>query len=168
MPEPETSWAKPIAAPRSRRVTVAAIILLLLPPLLPFPFWGLANLWIGSTVEEKVLACASFDCPAAVDWYRLTWLVILGPSFLVAVIFMLFGMIGLFRARWRPISPEQEWLFHGSVIGGLVWALLFGCTVVVRYRCPGPDGHGIGNHGWQFRQCSFQKRSPRRRQSFPG
>ena len=126
MPEPEKPWAKPLAAPRSRRVTAAAITLVFLPLILPFPFWGVVRLWIGPVIEEKVLACASFDCPAAVDWDRLAWIVILGPSFLVAVGYMLVGIIGLIRARWHPISPEQEWLFHGSVIGGFVWALLFG------------------------------------------
>ncbi len=126
MPEPEKPWATPHAAPRSRRITIAAILLVLLPLVLPFPFWGLERLWIGPVIEEKVLACASFDCPAAVDWDRLAWIVVLGPSFLVAVGYMLLGIIGLIRARLRPISSEQEWLFYGSVIGGFVWALLFG------------------------------------------
>jgi hypothetical protein len=105
------------------------LVLLLLPLVLPFPFWGVERLWIGPVIYEKMLACASFDCPPAVDWDRLAWIVVLGPSLLMAVASILLGMIGLFRARWHPISPEQEWLFHGSVIGGFVWALIFGCLL---------------------------------------
>jgi hypothetical protein len=107
-------------------VIATATIFLLLPLVLPFPFWGLELLWIGPKLHEQVLACASFDCPSAVYWDRLAWIVVLGPSLLVAVLSLLLGMIGLLRARWHPISPEQEWLLHGSVIGGFVWALIFG------------------------------------------
>jgi hypothetical protein len=112
-------------------VAATATILLLLPLVLPFPFWGLERLVIAPMIQEQVLACAAFDCPAAVDWDRLGWVVILGPSFLVAVVSMLLGMLGLFRARWHPILPDQEWLFYGSAIGGFVWALFFGCLLWV-------------------------------------
>lgn len=116
----------PRAAARSRKLTTTAIILMILPLLLPFPFYGLAALWIGPAVKEQLLQCASFDCPAAIAWLRLGWFLVLGPSILVGVTSMLLGSIGLFRMRWHPTSPENEDLFQVSVIGGFVWVFFFG------------------------------------------
>lgn len=131
MPEQDTPQSILQAATRSRKLHVSVIALAILPLLLPFPFYGLAVLWIRPVIEETYSGCASFDClnatyPVVTYWLELWCLLVLGPSILVALASILFGTIGLIRARRRPTSPENKSLFSVSVECGLVWAVLLG------------------------------------------
>lgn len=131
MSESQTSQATPPAAPRSRKLTTAVIILALLPLVLPLPFYGLAGLWFGPAGEAAWQACQSFDCPAAIDLDKLTALVVLGPSILAAITLVFLGVIGWFRARWHPTSPINMGLFYTSIVCGLAWVFLLGCILGV-------------------------------------
>ena len=131
MSEHPTPQATPTAGRRSRKLTAVVLILGLLPLVLPVPLVGLAHLWIAPVIAAKIQACASFYCPPADDWARLSYLVILGPSLLVAVASLLLGSIGLFRSRQHPTSPANTSLFAASMCCGAVWVGIFGCLLWV-------------------------------------
>lgn len=114
------------AAPRSKTLTVVVVTLLLLPLVLPVPFFGLNRLWIGPVYDAQLQACPSYDCPILVTLNRLSAILILGPSLLVAVAAFLLGTIGLFRRRWHPTSPNHEGLFGVSMVCGAAWVVLLG------------------------------------------
>lgn len=131
MPEQDTPQSVLQAAKRSRKLHVSVIALAILPLVLPFPFYGLAVLWIRPVIEEIYSGCASFDClnatyPVVTSWLDLWCLLVLGPSLLVALASILLGTIGLIRARRHPTSPENKNLFSASVGCGLIWAVLLG------------------------------------------
>jgi hypothetical protein len=126
LPEAQTAQATPPATPGSRRLGAVVITLVLLPLVLPWPFMGLAHLWIGPEAAARWQECQSFDCPAALDLDKLAAFLVLGPSMLVAMISLLLGVIGLFWTRGRSPSPKTVDWFKTSVGCGLVWMLLLG------------------------------------------
>lgn len=120
-------------------MTAAVISLAILPLLLPFPFALVELKWLYPIFQEHLQQCASFDCgiTTETDWERLGWLLVLGPSLLVAVTSLLLGTLGLVRARWRAISPKRRVLLRTSVTCGVVWILLFGCMYWVIFEITG-------------------------------
>jgi hypothetical protein len=54
-------------------------------------------------------------------------LVILGPSMLVALAAVIFGIFGLVRARRHPISLKDRIWFQASISFGVLWLLILGC-----------------------------------------
>lgn len=133
MSEVDTHQPAPRAAPRSRKLLVAVILLAILPLLLPFPFYGLAQQRIFPAAGEALQQCTDFTCQAATDLEQRGWLLVLGPSFLVALASVLVGMIGLTWARLHPTSPKNMTLFWIIVTWGVIWATLFGCTFGVMF-----------------------------------
>ena len=125
MAEQDVQTPAPHAAERSEKLTKAVIWLAILPLVLPIPFYGIAHVQIGPMENEAWSHCG-FDCPGATYWERIFWLVVLGPSMLVAVASILLGTIGLIRARRHPTSPENINLLQGSIISGVVWAIILG------------------------------------------
>jgi hypothetical protein len=116
----------PPAGSGTRKLAVTVIVLAILPLLLPVPFYGLAALLIGPMDYAAWEQCASFNCPTATYLERLAWLLVLGPSILVAGGAILLGTIGLIRAQWFPTSSKQHDLFVGSVSCGVVWTVIVG------------------------------------------
>lgn len=112
MPE-DAEYAPPRPAEKeSRKLTIAVIILAILPLILPFSIVGLAQLRIGSLDN-------------ATNWDSLAEVLLLGPSVFVAAASILLGCIGLFHSRKHPTSPKNMALFWISVICGSAWAILF-------------------------------------------
>lgn len=126
MPEqPQPEPPRP-AEKESRKLGVTATALIILPVILPWPLWGLENLWIGPLDYAAWQQCRAFYCPAAAHWETLgTWL-ILGPSMLLAAASFLLGWIGLLRSRRRPTSQGNKSLFWVSFYLGLLWICIFG------------------------------------------
>jgi hypothetical protein len=123
--------ATPRAPARSRTLTSAVILLAMLPMVLPFPFALIALQRIYPVFQEQLSQCVSLDCQGQIGthWEHLGWLLVLGPSLLVAVASILLGTIGFIRARWYPTLPEHKVLFAASVACGVLWASLYGCLV---------------------------------------
>jgi hypothetical protein len=117
--QPPTS----LAAGRSRKLIIALIVLAILPLLLPWPFLVIAREWIGP-MEAKVWSHCGFDCPGATYWERIFWLVVLGPSILVALASILFGTIGIAR---RTTAPKDAGKYGVSLAFGICWAVLGLC-----------------------------------------
>lgn len=117
-------------------MTAAVISLAILPLLLPFPFALLTLKWIVPVIVPEWSQCP-LNCPPSTYGERLEWLLILGPSLLVAVTSLLLGTLGLVRARWRAISPKRRVLLRTSVTCGVVWILLFGCMYWVIFEITG-------------------------------
>lgn len=126
--EPDTPQTAPHAAERSERLLVATFLLAILPLVLPFPFYSLAQQWIFPVAGVALQQCTDFTCQAATDVERQAWLLVLGPSILVAMASILVGTMGLTLARWHPTSPKNRALFRIIVTCGVTWAVLFGCT----------------------------------------
>lgn len=116
-------------AGRSQKLTKAVIWLAILPLVLPLPFYGIVYQWGAAHAP----ACLDFTCQALTDWERLVWLLVLGPSMLVAVTSILLGTIGLVRARRHPISFENKNLLLSSVVLGVLWAGILGCVFLVLF-----------------------------------
>ncbi len=129
MPEMKDEWAPTSHVGRSWKLTVAAILLAILPPLLPFPLYGLEQLWIGPLDSAAWQQCRAFYCPQAADLERLGAFLVLGPSLLVALALMLLGWIGAMHAHSHPTSSGNRDLFRGSVAFGVIWIALFGCIL---------------------------------------
>lgn len=125
-----------LTAARSRKLLVAVIILAILPLLLPFPFALLTLKWIVPVIVPEWSQCSA-HCPPSTYGERLEWLLILGPSLLVAVASLLLGTLGLVRARWRLPSPKNRVLLRASVTCGVVWVLLLGCMYWVIFEIAG-------------------------------
>jgi hypothetical protein len=115
-------------AGRSKKLTVAVVVLLLLPVVLLFPFYDLAQVWIFPMAAEELQQCTDFICQAATDWERQAWLLVLGPSILAALLSILLGSGALIWMRGHTISPKNVSLLWTLVFGGIIWALIFGCT----------------------------------------
>jgi hypothetical protein len=98
---------------------------------LPFPFALVALQRIYPVFQEQLSQCASLDCQIQTGtyWEHLGWLLVLGPSLVVAVVSILLGTIGFIRARWYPTLPEHKVLFTASVVCGVIWTSLYGCLV---------------------------------------
>jgi hypothetical protein len=109
------------------------IVLAVLPLVLPFPFLGIASAAIFPEAYQRLLQCVDFNCQAAIDWYRLGWFLVFGPSLFVAVASILFGAIGFIRASRHAISQENINLFLGSVVSGVVWVCLLACIMWAFY-----------------------------------
>lgn len=119
----------PLEGSGTRNLTWTVIVLAILPLVLPWPFLGLAAVWIFPGVEPRLSQCsAAYLCQSAADWNRLGWLLVLGPSLLVALASIFLGTIGLVRARRHPTSPKTINLLQGSVVSGVAWACLLGCV----------------------------------------
>jgi hypothetical protein len=129
MSELDAPQATPRAAARSWELTVTVIILTILPLLLPFPLYRLELLWIAP-IDDAAWQQCGFVCPAAQYVESLAYLLILGPSLLVAVAAVLVGTFGLVRARRHPTSLRKRTLLKVSVICGGVWSGIFGCLLV--------------------------------------
>ena len=123
--KPETPLAP---AGRSKKLTFAVVILLILPLVVPFPLYNLAQMWLFPIAREELQQCTDFVCQAATDWERRAWLLVLGPSILAALLSILLGSGALVWMRRHTISPKNVALLWTIVIGGIIWALLFGCT----------------------------------------
>lgn len=123
-------------AARSWKLTAAVISLAILPLLLPFPFALIELKWIAPVVQAQWPHCGA-DCPPAIYWLRLGWLLVLGPSLLVALASLLLGTFGLIRARWRATSPKNRALLQASVTCGALWILLLGCMYWVIFEITG-------------------------------
>jgi hypothetical protein len=126
MEESDTKTPQPDTAASLRNLKEAVIILAILPLVLPFLFDGPVVAELRPRANEVWSHCG-FDCPAATDLERMGWLLILGPSFLVAVVSILFGTIKLVHARRHPTSLETINWFQASILSGVVWVILLGC-----------------------------------------
>jgi hypothetical protein len=105
---------------------VAAILLVILPPLLPCPLYALEQLWIAPIASAAVQQCKAFYCPAAVEPERLGTLLVFGPSVLIAVASIFFGFINIERSKRRPTSQKEAVLLGATVVLGLTWGVFFG------------------------------------------
>ena len=126
MPETKDEWAPTSHEGRSWKLTVAAILLVILPPLLPSPLYALEQLWIAPIASAARQQCESFYCQAAVEPERLGALLVFGPSVLFAVASVFFGFITIERSKRRPTSQKEAFLLGATVVLGLVWAVFFG------------------------------------------
>lgn len=125
MAELDAPQAAPLARVGTRKLIATVIVLALLPLVLPFPVALIALKWVLPAMVPEWLQCPTY-CPPSTDGDRLEWLLILGPSLLVAVASILLGIIGIFRERWAPLSPKRRALFRASVALGAVWVVLLG------------------------------------------
>lgn len=124
MPEqPQPEPPRPTAN-ISRKLGITATTLIILPVILPWPLWGLENLWIGPLDYAAWQQCRSFYCPAAAHWETLATYMILGPSMLLAAASFLLGWIGLLRSRRYPISQGNRPLFWASFWCGILWFII--------------------------------------------
>jgi hypothetical protein len=127
--ESSTLQVTPTTERRSRKLTVVVLLLAVLPLVLPPLLTGFVTLWLTPIIGAQIQACASLDCPPAVDLDRLGSLLTLGPSLLVAVASLLLGSIGWVRSHRLPLSRANQSLFVVSVACGVVWAAIFGCLL---------------------------------------
>jgi hypothetical protein len=82
----------PPSARRSWTLTLTVLLLLFLPLVLPTPCYNLAQQWIFPMVRTQLDRCDHNPiCSIATDEARWAWLLVLGPSMLVAGASVLLG-----------------------------------------------------------------------------
>jgi hypothetical protein len=115
------------AAKKSRKLRIIALALIVLPLLLLIPFEFLQIRLIEPIVEtQRQLYCA-VDCSSVTYWERVATLLALGPSMLVALVAVIFGIVGLVRAQRHPISLKDDQWLQASIIFGILWLIILGC-----------------------------------------
>jgi hypothetical protein len=119
----------PQPALRSWKLTASVLALAVLPLLLVALFALIGFIWIAPITEAQMSQCSAV-CPAVTYWERLELLLTLGPAFLVALIYIFAGSIGLLRARTRPILLSKRALLRRCLWWGLNWAFFFVCFYV--------------------------------------
>ncbi|HEY7125457.1 MAG TPA: hypothetical protein VH540_15995 [Ktedonobacterales bacterium] len=125
MPELDEQESTPLVAPRSRKLTVAAMLLAILPPLLPFPLGGLVRLWIGPLDSAAWQQCHDFYCPQAADVEHLATLLVLGPSLLIAVVAIVFSFKKS-RLELRNPGSEEVGMLLSLTCMSIIWAVFLG------------------------------------------
>ena len=120
----------------SRKLVATVITLVALPLLLPFPSAFLALKWILPVIVKEWSQCPAY-CPPSTDGERLEWLLILGPSMLLAAVSIIFGTIGLIRVRQHPASPKKVNWFKISMGLGIIWLLISACLYGVIFEVTG-------------------------------
>jgi hypothetical protein len=126
MAEQAESETPLLPAMRSWKLITTIIILVLFPPLLYLPMYFINLQWVAPRADAERAHCASLLCPAAASWSRLGFLLVFAPSFLAAGAAILWGARGFFRELRHPTSPGNRAWFLALMVGGLVWASLFG------------------------------------------
>ncbi len=128
------------AARSSWKLVIAAILLVILPPLLPFPLYLLEQLWIAPTASAAWEQCKAFYCAAAVAPERLGALLVWGPSVFIAVASMFFGYITIERShrrgaqlrRKKPFYLELAWFL--ALSGPCFWDVCSVSGGILRVR----------------------------------
>jgi hypothetical protein len=134
LPAPQTTWVQLPATWQAWTLALAILVLALLPLILPFPLYDLAQQQFFPVIDAQLDQCVHDPiCQVVTDEARRVWLLIYGPSILAAVIAFLLGVLALIRARWHPISKISRNLCWFITIWGIIWAVMFGCMYLEVY-----------------------------------
>ncbi len=121
MRELDEQASTPLVAPRSRRITVAALLMIFLPPLLPFPLYSLAGLWIRPLESAAGQWCHALICPAELSWGLMDIVVSMGPSYLLAVAAIIISAKWLARLGQHPMPPRNAGLLKLTIALEILW-----------------------------------------------
>jgi uncharacterized membrane protein len=110
-------------------LVAAVITLVAFPLLLPFPLAVVQLKWLYPMFQAQLSQCADLECQVQTEtsWERLGWLLVLGPSMLIAAKAIIFGLIGLVRVRRQPTSPKDVNWLKVSLGFGIAWLLIAAC-----------------------------------------